>query len=307
MKINELTLFSIINTKKSLDAYSKKYAHVFLTKHSKTLFSGFRNNLGVKYYHITDTSKDRINCVPIDKIDANSLIDLKERKSCGLVYFNDGLHFMYLIRDNGVYIMTSRQKRKRIVEDVDFHASQLISSIVYFDFFSNGKSQYINNVLDFIINKDTLLINEPTLRPIFKKMGNPDSEGHAELIANSRKDWEAKYNDSQLCLKAFMFIHFAKTIDTTRISQSEDNRSVLERLKNVKQTNIEIIQVDTYYDENMKVINPFSVSGHFRNQPIGEGRKETKSIYIDSFMKSGYTRNATITKQNEKHTASGYY
>lgn len=298
MKINELSLFSLINNKKSLDAFSKKYANTFLTKHSKTIFSGFKNNLGVKYYHITDTSKERIKCVPVDKINASNLIDLKERKSCGLVYFNDGLHFIYLIRDNGVYILTSRQKRKKTVEDINFHASQLISSIMYFDFFSNSKSQYINNVLDFIINKDTLLLNEPTLRPIFKKMANPENEGHAELIANSKIDWEAKYNDSQLCLKAFMFIHFAKTIDTTRICQSEENRSVLERLKGIKQKDVNIIQVDTYWDENMKVINPFSVSGHFRNQPIGEGRKETKTIYIDSFMKSGYTRNATINKVN---------
>lgn len=298
MKINELSLYNVINTKKSLNAFATKNFTIFCTLHSKTLFSGFNNNLGVKYYHITDTSKERINCVPIDKIEPKSLMDLQKEKSCGLVYFNDGLHFIYLIRNNGVYIMTSRQKRKNVVDDVTFYVSQMMGSIMYFDFFSNTKSHYINNVLDFLINKDTTLIKDPEFRPLFKKLTKTDDPDYATFLNNSKEDYAAKLNDANLCLKAFMFIHFAKTIDTTRICQSEENRSIMERLKNVKQNDINIIQVDTYWDENMKVINPFSVSGHFRNQPIGEGRKETKTIYIDSFMKSGYTRNSTFNKVN---------
>jgi len=42
----------------------------------------------------------------------------------------------------------------------------------------------------------------------------------------------------------------------------------------------------------------FKVRGHFRLQPIGEGRKKRKLIWIEEFNKDGYNRKATRELQN---------
>ena len=38
--------------------------------------------------------------------------------------------------------------------------------------------------------------------------------------------------------------------------------------------------------------------GHFRRQPCGKDRAQRRTIYIDSFMKTGYERKATKLKLN---------
>lgn len=40
-------------------------------------------------------------------------------------------------------------------------------------------------------------------------------------------------------------------------------------------------------------VNGFNVRGHFRMQPIGEGRKKRKLIWIEEFSKDGYNRKST--------------
>jgi hypothetical protein len=299
MQLKDLSLFSLIKSKKCLKAFSKKPVLCFTTHHSCALFASILNCEDIKYFHITDTTKKRIANVPTEEIKGGKLIDLKSKPSCGLVFFNDGLHFIYLIRNNGVYIMTSRQKRKKVVDDPLFYTGEMISGFLYYDFFSDSEACFINNAIDCFNNKGNLLINEPYTRTIFKKMLNEAEQGKSELYNKYLADYQQKWSDTKICLQAFMFIHFAKVINTTRLSQEYDNRSFSEKIRsNILPQNLNIIQVDTFYDETMKVINPFSVTGHYRNQPIGKGRNETTLIYIDSFMKSGYTRIATKEKIN---------
>jgi len=299
MKLKELSLLNIAKNTKFLKAFSKKPSTAFATKHACTFFASFINNSDMKYFHITDTTKKRLANVPTEEITGGKLIDLKSKTSSGLVFFNDGLHFLYLIRNNGVYIMSSRQKSKRIVEDPTFYAGETMSGFLYYDFFSDSSACYINNILHALQNEDHLLRKERTLLPIMKRLGQEASEGKRELYNNYNEDFLQKWNDTRLCLQAFMFIHFAKVINTTRVSEEYDTRSFSEKLKNKEaDSTVSVIQVDTLYDETMKVINPFSVTGHYRNQPIGKGRSETKLIYIDNFMKSGYTRIATKERNN---------
>jgi hypothetical protein len=195
--------------------------------------------------------------------------------------------------------MSSRQKVKRFVDDPSFHAGETMSGFLYFDFFSDSSDCYINNLLDAATKEDHLLNKEKELLPILKRLYKELSEGKKDLYDKYNEDLLLKWNDTRLCLQAFMFIHFAKVINTTRVSEEYDTRSFSEKFKSKKEAStINVIQVDTFYDETMKVINPFSVTGHYRNQPIGKGRSETKLIYIDNFMKSGYTRIATKEKNN---------
>ena len=296
MIIKDLKLFNVIDKTKTLNLFSKRAFTSFCTPHSKTLFTGFKNKEDLKYFHITDTTKKRITNVPVENITGSKLIDLKPSK--GIVYFNDGLHFSYLIRNNGVYIMTSKGKSRKKVNDPLFYTGEIMEGFLYYDFFSDSSACYINNVLDFSNNKDTLLMKEKDFILLLQKIYKESENGNNEKLDLYRKDYTEKYNNTKLCLQAFMFIFYAKVIDTKKISQENDDRSISEKLKNKKVKEIEIIEVDTFYDENISVINPFSVNGHYRNQPFGKGRKETKMIYIDGFMKTGYNRIATKTKIN---------
>lgn len=296
IQLKDLTLLGIVKSPKSLKVFAEKPATIFGSKLSCMLWKGVMFG-DLKYFFITDSTRKRILNIPVDKINGGNLIDLKNKPSSGCVYFSDGLHYIYHIRDNGVYIMSSHQKRKHIVDDPNFYASQTMEGFLYFDFFSESSHCYINSILDAINNKDHLLLKDKTAVPQVKKIEKALKENDTKLIEQYRYDYQIKWNNTKQCLQSFMFIHFAKVIDTTRISSDFDLRTFSQKIKNPKASAAtEVIRVDTFYDETLHVINPFSVSGHFRNQPVGVGRKETKLIYIDSFMKTGYTRIATKEK-----------
>jgi hypothetical protein len=303
MELSDLFLYDLITKKKYVDLFSKNAFTGFCTKHSCALFMGFVDRQNIKYFHITDTTRERIGNLPTDKIKGSTLIDLVGKQSSGLVYFSDGLHFIYCIRKNGVYLLVSRERKKKsVVEDPGFYIGNIMSGFLYFDFIGDFSQCYINNVLDIQTNEDTLFVkdkrNIPLLKSILKEIELNGS--NSSLVQNQRIDYDKKYNDTRLCLQAFMFIHFAKVINSTRISFQNDDRTIREKIlkKPIYQKPNDIIVVDTLYDETIKVINPFSVSGHFRNQPFGKERSDKKMIYIDSFMKSGYTRIATKEKLN---------
>ena len=297
MNINDTMLFDVINNKKLIKEASTKGLTVFCTKHSKIFMSSFNNNNDIKYFHITNSTKKRIKNVPTEKITGSKLIELKQDK--GLVYFDCGLHFLYLIKKNGVYIMTSNLKSKKKVNDPLFYTGQIMDGFLYYDFFSDTSSCYINNPLDILQNKDNLLKHEIYALNIMQKIYKEQESAITETYDKYKEDYTVKWNNTKLCLQAFMFIFFAKIINTTKISQEGEKLSFSDKIKKKKQSLINIIEVDTFYDETMKVINPFSVTGHFRNQPCGKDRLERKTIYIDGFMKSGYERKATKLKINQ--------
>lgn len=63
------------------------------------------------------------------------------------------------------------------------------------------------------------------------------------------------------------------------------------RFLNNSKTNITF--VDTLWKQRIST-EGFKVSGHFRLQPIGEGRLKRKLIWIEEFEKHGYNRKATV-------------
>lgn len=293
MKITDTILFELLHKKNKVIKIAKvNYCTMFLTKHSKYLF----NNLDLKnmtYYKITDNTKKRLKNVPVENIDGHTLINLQEKNESGFVYFDDLTHFVYLIKKNGVYIMTSNQRKCRINDDSKYKAGNIISGFLYYDFFSGERSVYINNVIDGINNKDNLILKDVSTLNKIKKIKKNNN-----LIEIEKQDYLEKFETTKLCLQAFMFIYFAKTINKTIISEKNDIRSVAQKLRNANVSDLNIIKIDTFYTDTINVINPFGVSGHYRNQPYGENRKQKKLIYIDSFMKTGYTRLATKLKIN---------
>jgi hypothetical protein len=299
MKIQDLCLYDWINNKPFVKEMSKYPSTVCLTNHSKILWSSFLYSNDMLNFHITDSTKERIKNVPVEDINGEKIIGLQNKPSKGIVYFSNGLHFIYLIRNNGVYILTSSKTKTKFSNNPSFVVGNTTSGFLYFDFFSKHKEQYINNPLDALHNKNNLLNKEPHVLNFLMSLTKKNKIESQRIYENLQKDYTYRYEETKLCLQAFMFIHFAKVINTTKISQTVDNRTLSEKIKKKAIKNdINIIQVDTTYDKNIHVINPFSVQGHFRNQPFGIGRKETKLIYIDDFMKTGYHRTATKNKIN---------
>lgn len=296
MKLKDLALLEMSKKEKAMKAFSKRTPTIGLSYHSRSLFSSFIDNSSTTYFHVTNTTRERIKNMPVDNITGQKLSSLKTQLSKGLVFFNDGLHFLYVIKENGVYILTSNAKDTRISDDPQSTMANVVNGFLYFDFYTDYHNHYINNVLDIERNNDNLLKEEIRTKNILNKITKQLKEGNLALYEKYQTDYKVKYELTKTCLQAFLFIHFAKVINTTRISQTDEFIPFAQRVRNKKKSNIDIIEVNTLYDERLKVINPFSVRGHFRNQPTGKGRESTKLIYIDAFMKSGYTRKATVEK-----------
>lgn len=78
-------------------------------------------------------------------------------------------------------------------------------------------------------------------------------------------------------------------VETVTISPGEKYKpKKYEGFKNTTKRPFTVVDI-TWSRETINKV-PFGVVGHFRNQPVGEGRKERKLIYIDPFVKAGYTR-----------------
>ena len=178
MKLNQLKLFDVINNERFLKKLSFTDGTLFLTPHSRMIFSSFLNKKDeIKYFHVTNNTKKRIKNVPTEKIKNEIFINLKPQK--GLIYFDDGIHLLYLITKTGLYIMSSNGKGIKHSLDPTFSTGQMIEGFLYYDFLSDYKSCYINNILDLTENPDNLLKDEPTtkeiLNSIMKSVKNPNN------------------------------------------------------------------------------------------------------------------------------------
>ena len=302
MNITKYFLFNQTRYSKGLHAASKKTATVFCTYHTITLFRAmlinYKRNKPHKYFYITNTTRKRISNIPTKDIKVEKLISLKNRSGeTGVIHFNDKLHFAYSITKSGVCIFTCSITGKIIEYNNDlFHYGNIMDGFIYIDFYSDTLEYWINNPLDILQQKESLLKHDTFSLKRLKKCIN-----NGEFVDKYYKplddDYRKRFSNTKLCLQAFMFVFFAKIIDTKRLNIEDQSIKLSERMRGKKAT-IEVIQVDTLWDENMSVINPFGVQGHFRNQPFGIERKDRKLIYIDSFMKTGYNRSATKTRMS---------
>lgn len=117
-------------------------------------------------------------------------------------------------------------------------------------------------------------------------------DGRYDRIINDR---EQRLKDIWTCIRAFVFLKTAQTIKETFIPT---DGSVEREFKKSDYGTKGVIKVDSFYDTEINIDSPFSVRGHFRNQPKKneKGKWYKEVIYIDSFLKSGYHRKATKDK-----------
>ena len=99
---------------------------------------------------------------------------------------------------------------------------------------------------------------------------------------------------------ALQALIFLKTCEVYSMDYVTDNTPTFRRKKGYRPLNY--IQVDTTWDRDIDVNNPFPVRGHFVHQPCKvDGKWTHKLIYVEQYMKKGYHRRAkkTIEESNE--------
>lgn len=67
--------------------------------------------------------------------------------------------------------------------------------------------------------------------------------------------------------------------------------------KYLNESDKKVIIVDSTWNLNIVVTKGFLVSGHFRVQPVGQGRQQCKLIWIKNYEKDGYVKGAKKLKQ----------
>ena len=308
MNFDKLLLYKILSTTKRSKATLRKGFTFFKNGTSKKVFKQFVINNCVidRKYLITKATTDRLNNIPISEIHPRDFKFLNKKEGqVGFVCFYDNIHFIYAILKNEIIILSANGNINNLLSG---SPAVCTNGELYINVLSDSYRYHVNNPLHLLncdeteskrivesmeldevkVLKEMIKENKNSLegKRTFKELTGPITERYIDY-------YDKQQNRLETALKAFIFIHMAKVTDKTFVCD-DSGISIRDKLKKKKTTNTDIIRIDSKWDSNIKVINPFGVSGHFRRQPYGTGRNMTKTIYIDAFMKTGYTAKARI-------------
>lgn len=301
--------------KKALRGFSSFSSCIFYDKRIKEVF---RKQLSVSArpikYYFTDSIMKRVlpidlaNCYPTKL----GYLSDKYPNELGLCICKlDNIGFIYQIGLNDIKIVVTSGTKKSGNTTIDefgridysaLNKTIVGSAIISFD--SDKVSIMPNNILSFIVNGKTEHADREMkleILKICKKIQKLELVNQSIiditkkddlLIYNLVEDIKIKEAKIWTAIKMFIFLKTANVVDKTFISDSK----IGIKGNPTEKENEGIIVVDSTYDSSIHVINPFSVSGHFREQPKKNEKKEwyKEIIYIDSFMKTGYNRRAKI-------------
>lgn len=99
-----------------------------------------------------------------------------------------------------------------------------------------------------------------------------------------------------LAIQFEVFMQYAQTEIKNLKPYHKDMSGVLCRYENKSKLPINII--DSTWFTSLVKSDSFKVRGHFRLQPYGHGLKNRKLIWINDFVKEGYTREAKILSEH---------
>lgn len=293
---------------KALKAFSQKPSVFFYDKRTKSIFRRFlAAPRPYNKYFFTDKTMDRINDIDLSNCKPTTLgflFDKFENEVGVCMCKQDDLSFAYSINACNIQIIVFSGKVQRYSDE-----NELFKKIIGSCIISYGKdiidisTTNIFDIMDYSQNEKQEVITKGDV--FFKQLKNIKNEIEKNNIKKLpenidktllpytyeyKKDLLAKRNKVDLAIKMFIFLKTSKILDKTFVSET----TILGNFKQHNSSNNGLIVIDSFWDSNINVINPFSVSGHFRKQPYKDknGEKRTEVIYIDSFMKKGYNRKA---------------
>lgn len=283
---------------------------------------------GRKVFYFSDTTMKRIENMDVSKLNAEDILPIchKSDNRTGVVLASEKyrrLCFGYTVSDNQIIICAYRNSKSSMHSDnpdaviksiwlgsvvisesgVDIVPSSLISGII-------AKTKGVDTVK--IDRLDT-----PTLQRILREVKrfpdafssedapgmvvfNPSKLSQDDRVPAAKSEAIShlfKYELLMTALKMFLFLKTASVIQQTYISENPVS-SYQRGQKEIRN----YVLVDSSWDGDITVLNPFQVRGHFRHQPKKDKNGEwyRELIYIDAFMKKGYHRRAQKVIEEEK-------
>lgn len=100
----------------------------------------------------------------------------------------------------------------------------------------------------------------------------------------------SSYEDSVFVIQLLTYLIYGDITEKLLIPKMKSNQSFNAFVNDSK---INVTYCDSLWKQRINT-EGFKVRGHFRFQPIGEGRSKKKLIWIEDFQKQGYNRKATV-------------
>ena len=227
---------------------------------------------------------------------------------------DNNLAFVYVIGASNIQlIVTSGLSGTIFYEDVPLittEAYKMIPGACVINYQNADTDILVNNLISLLSSKNKDLLNSVNrsseLRKEIYKINKeisklPEDRIFKDIPKNDStylnlyvEDYIIKQGKILDAIKMFIFLKTASVVEKTFVSENQNYGS---KSKSKNNDSVGIIVVDSTWDSSIHVINPFAVSGHFRDQPKknDKGKWYKELIYIDSYMKSGYCRKAKIT------------
>ena len=318
-------VYAFADNKKGQIAFGNRGSVMFYDDRTKQVFRKLAKHTdSIKNYYFTDAVMKRINKIDLSKCYPTKLGYLfdKHPDEIGVcITKEDYLGFIYAIGATDIQLLVTTGVDKRVKVLIDEYGKEnygrfekaCVGACVI-SYSTNTPSILPNSLLyklfdtDLIKQSAKMPLERGKLQRIAKEMKYLKDGQFASLDFDVRRtpllfglkqEYEYKRNKIWEAIRMFIFLKTAKVVDKTFIS---DSNCKYKPSKQDKRIDVGVTVIDSHWNESINVVNPFAVSGHFRNQPKknmkGEWYKEI--IYIDSFMKTGYRRRAVI--ENLTHT-----
>lgn len=296
-------------TEKMSKAFQVKKFTLLSDKQISSIFIDFLKQNRKDKFYFTKNTVDRIMAMDISKVNPSSLSFLydKYKKEFSFCYLEkENISFCYSIDINSIKIVVFNGTKKSVLtRSVEGHIktesdssgfTKAICGSAIISFPLNQLTIIPSNALHYIGNN-----KKPSDAPYEYQKDLIKASKDDEYLKNLTLDMQIKSDTIFLAIKAFVFLKTASVIDKTFIA--DNNKLKTKNKYGIAVSDNSITVINSFYNESINVINPFSVSGHFRNQPKKDEDKKDiiEIIYIDSFMKQGYNRQAKILTENKEN------
>jgi hypothetical protein len=269
----------------------------------KQISSVFMNYLKHKKekenFFFTKKTVERILKMDISKVEPSSLSFLGEKH-------NKEFSFCFLEKENISFCFTIDINSIKVVVfngDNNSAKATINESIgkTTLNYSGFNKSIVGSAIINFSLNELVIIpanalyhVKNKNIPSDYLKDLKKASKNESYLTALN-EDFKTKSDVIFLAIKTLVFLKTASVIDKTFVSENKNLKFKIKSKYGINEQNNKVTVINSFYDESINVLNPFSVSGHFRNQPKKNG---VEIIYIDSFMKKGYYRPAKILSQS---------
>ena len=250
-------------------------------------------------FFFTKSTVERILKMDISKVEPSSLsfIGGKHNKEFSFCFLEkESVSFCFSIDINSIKIIVFNGDEKSTKATIDESIGK--TSLNYSGF---EKSIIGSAIINFPLNELIIIpanalyhVKNSKIPSDYLKDLEKASKNEDYLMA-LQEDFKTKSDIIFLAIKSLVFLKTASVIDKTFVSENKNLKFKIKSKYGIAEQNNDVTVINSFYDESINVLNPFAVSGHFRNQPKKNG---VEIIYIDSFMKKGYYRPAKILSQS---------